>query len=147
MARPGRNRAHADEQQCCAVPAFKIDDVAPHEIPGLSRFSGLSVRNFLLGNSQGSNGILCRARLSIRTPDTRCGRPQYFASAVHPREKSASATPNSNSNGNNGYVRRTRPACHLRQIFFVLTTLTHRPPSIIPANGFLAADFTYRVPG
>ena len=85
---PGESGSLLMSNNAAPFPAFKIDDVAPHNIPGLSKIFGPFARSSLLGNYLGSNGnsvLVAHMPLIPRIPQR--GRPEYFSSTIYPRGK------------------------------------------------------------
>jgi hypothetical protein len=128
-------------------PAFKIDDVIPHRIPGLSRILGPFRTEFFIGQLTGQTWELCElcARSNPFYPNAGPNpSPQPF---IHGEKISFQPTPNLEF-GMGITAMFGGPGLPVTWHNFLRTYYAHSPLAANnPGKRISAADFTYRVPG
>lgn len=127
--------------------AFKIDDVMPHKIPGLSRILGPFRTEFFIGQLSGQQWELCDACSQSDPVYHTVGpnpSPQPF---IHGEKISFQPTPNLEF-GMGITAMFGGPGLPVTFGNFFRTYYTHSPLAISnPGKRISAADFTYRIPG
>jgi membrane-associated phospholipid phosphatase len=130
-------------------PAFKIDDVAPHEIPGLSRVLGPFRTEFFIGQLSGQQWELC----TVPTCQSYPGYPDVVGPYpspqpfIHGEKISFQPTPNFEF-GMGITAMFGGPGLPVTFGNFFRTYYVHSPTSANnPGKRISSADFTYRVPG
>jgi len=130
-------------------PAFKIDDVAPHEIPGLSRILGPFRAEFFIGQLSGHQWEYC----NVPTCKSYPGYPNVVGPNIAPQpfihggKVSFQPTPNLEF-GMGITAMFGGPGLPVTFGNFFRTYYVHSPNAANnPGKRISAADFTYRVPG
>ena len=130
-------------------PAFKIDDVAPHRIPGLSRILGPARTEFFIGQLSGQLWEFC----SVPTCQTNPGYPGVVGPNISPQPfihgEKISFQPTPNFEFGMGITAMFGgPGLPVTFGNFFRTYYIHSPNAANnPGKRISAADFTYRVPG
>lgn len=146
---PGESGSLLLSDNAAPFPMLKIDDVAPHEIPGLSRLLGPFRTEFFVGQLSGQHWEFC----SVPTCQTYPGytevvgpnvSPQPF---IHGEKISFQLTPNFEF-GMGVTAMFGGPGLPVTFGNFFRTYYTHSPAAANnPGKRISAADFTYRIPG
>jgi len=130
-------------------PAFKIDDVSPHKIPGLSRILGPYRSEFFIGQLSGQQWEFCGAPTCLSYP----GYPDVVGPYISPQpfihggKISFQPTPNLEF-GMGITAMFGGPGLPVTFGNFFRTFYFHSPNAANnPGKRISAADFTYRVPG
>jgi hypothetical protein len=130
-------------------PAFKIDDVAPHKIPGLSRILGPFRTEFFIGQLSGQQWEYC----TVPTCRSYPGYPGVVGPNVSPQPfiqgGKISFQPTPNFEFGMGYTAMFGgPGLPVTFGNFFRTFYVHSSSAANnPGKRISAADFTYRVPG
>src|SRR5271165_1564204 len=128
MARPGRSRFVADEQQRRAVPGVQDRRRRAPQYPWTFKNPGSFSYGILYWTALWATmGVLYRANLPIVPGLSRRSWPQYLAAAIYPRGKDQFSTHSESRirDGNHGHVWRTGVAGHVRELFsYLLRSLT-----------------------
>jgi hypothetical protein len=129
-------------------PMVKIDDVVPHEIPGLSRILGPARAEFFVGQLSGQHWEEC----ALTTCNTYPGyanvvgpniSPQPF---IHGEKISFQPTPNLEF-GMGVTAMFGGPGLPVTFGNFFRTYYAHTAPARNPGKRVSAADLSYRIPG
>jgi membrane-associated phospholipid phosphatase len=146
---PGEMGSLLMSNNAAPFPAFKIDDVVPHRIPGLSRILGPFRTEFFIGQLSGQQWEFCTVPTCQSYPGfpTVVGpniSPQPF---IHGDKISFQPTPNFEF-GMGVTAMFGGPGLPVTFGNFFRTYTTHSPNAANnPGKRISAADFTYRVPG
>jgi hypothetical protein len=130
-------------------PAFKIDDVSPHWIPGLSRILGPYRAEFFIGQLSGQQWEYC----SVPTCQSYPGYPNVVGPNISPQPfihgDKISFQPTPNFEFGMGITAMFGgPGLPVTFSNFFRTFYVHSPNAANnPGKRISAADFTYRVPG
>jgi membrane-associated phospholipid phosphatase len=144
---PGESGSFLMSNNAAPFPMVKIDDVMPHEIPGLSRVLGPVRAEFFLGQLSGQRWEFCQAAscqiadraLHVVGPDI---SPQPF---IHGEKISFQPTPNLEF-GMGITAMFGGPGLPVTFSNFFRTYYVHTIPINNPGKRISAADFTYRIP-
>jgi len=146
---PGESGSLLMSNNAAPFPTFKIDDVAPHNIPGLSKILGPFRTEFFIGQLSGQQWELCTAPTchsysgypGVVGPNI---SPQPF---IHGEKISFQPTPNLEF-GMGVTAMFGGPGLPVTFGNFFRTYYIHSPTAANnPGKRISAADFTYRVPG
>ncbi len=146
---PGESGALLMSNNAAPFPMLKIDDVVPHEIPGLSRLLGSFRTEFFVGQLSGQHWEFCTVPACQTYPGYTdvVGpniSPQPF---IHGEKISFQPTPNFEF-GMGITAMFGGPGLPVTFGNFFRTYYTHSPNSASnPGKRISAADLTYRVPG
>lgn len=146
---PGESGSLLMSNNAAPFPAFKIDDVAPHKIPGLSRILGPFRTEFFIGQLSGQQWELCTAPTCQSYPGSPgvVGpniSPQPF---IHGEKISFQPTPNLEF-GMGVTAMFGGPGLPVTFGNFFRTYYIHSPSAANnPGKRISSADFTFRVPG
>jgi len=146
---PGEAGSLLMSNNAAPFPAFKIDDVAPHNIPGLSKILGPFRTEFFIGQLSGQRWEYCivpTCRSYPGYPDVVGPNisPQPF---IHGEKISFQPTPNLEF-GMGITAMFGGPGLPVTFGNFFRTYYVHSPNSATnPGKRISTADFTYRVPG
>jgi hypothetical protein len=130
-------------------PAFKIDDVAPHKIPGLSRILGPARTEFFIGQLSGQQWEYC----TVPTCQSYPGYPGVVGPNISPQPfihgEKISFQPTPNFEFGMGITAMFGgPGLPVTFGNFFRTYYIHSPNAANnPGKRISAADFTYRIPG
>jgi membrane-associated phospholipid phosphatase len=130
-------------------PAFKIDDVVPHKIPGLSRILGPARSEFFIGQLSGQQWEYC----TVPTCQSYPGYPGVVGPNISPQPfihgEKISFQPTPNFEFGMGITAMFGgPGLPVTFGNFFRTYYVHSPNAANnPGKRISAADFTYRVPG
>jgi membrane-associated phospholipid phosphatase len=130
-------------------PAFKIDDVSPHRIPGLSRILGPYRAEFFIGQLSGHQWEYCTVPVCQSYP----GYPGVVGPNISPQPfiqgDKISFQPTPNFEFGMGITAMFGgPGLPVTFENFFRTFYVHSPNAATnPGKRISAADFTYRVPG
>jgi hypothetical protein len=119
-------------------PAFKIDNVMPYEIPGLSRLLGPLRAEFFVGQLSGQTWEFNAPNIIGPNPN-----PQPF---IHGEKFSFKPTPNLEF-GMGVTAMFGGPGLPVTWHNFLRTFYSHTSGTNDPGKRFSSADFSYRVPG
>jgi Capsule assembly protein Wzi/PAP2 superfamily len=146
---PGESGALLMSNNAAPFPMLKIDDVVPHEIPGLSRILGPFRTEFFVGQLSGQHWEFCTASLCQPYP----GYPNVVGPNVSPQPfihgEKISFQPTPNFEFGMGITAMFGgPGLPVTFGNFFRTYYVHSPsPANNPGKRISSADFTYRVPG
>jgi hypothetical protein len=130
-------------------PAFKIDDVVPHKIPGLSRVLGPARTEFFIGQLSGQQWEYC----NVPTCQSYPGYPNVVGPNISPQPfihgEKISFQPTPNFEFGMGITAMFGgPGLPVTFGNFFRTYYVHSSNAANnPGKRISAADFTYRVPG
>jgi hypothetical protein len=130
-------------------PAFKIDDVVPHKIPGLSRILGPARTEFFIGQLSGQQWEYCTVPSCQSYP----GYPGVVGPNISPQPfihgEKISFQPTPNLEFGMGITAMFGgPGLPVTFGNFFRTYYIHSPNAANnPGKRISAADFTYRIPG
>ncbi len=146
---PGEAGSLLMSDNAAPFPAFKIDDISPHKIPGLSRLLGPFRTEFFIGQLSGQHWEFCSLPTCQSHP-AYAGvvgpviSPQPF---IHGEKISFQPTPNLEF-GMGITAMFGGPGLPVTFGNFFRTYYVHSPNAANnPGKRLSAADFTYRVPG
>jgi membrane-associated phospholipid phosphatase len=146
---PGEAGSLLLSNNAAAFPAFKIDDVVPHEIPGLSKILGPVRAEFFIGQLSGHQWEFCAASTCQSYP----GYPNVVGPNISPQpfihgEKiSFQPTPNLEI-GMGVTAMFGGPGLPVTFGNYFRTYYAHSPTAVNnPGKRISAADLSYRVPG
>jgi membrane-associated phospholipid phosphatase len=131
-----------------SFPAFKIDDVVPHNIPGLSKVLGPFRTEFFIGQLSGQQWEFCAAPTCPSYP----GYPGVVGPHISPQPfihgEKISFQPTPNLEFGMGITAMFGgPGLPVTFGNFFRTYYIHSPTAVNnPGKRISAADFTYRVP-
>ncbi len=146
---PGEAGSLLMSNNAAPFPAFKIDDVAPHEIPGLSRLLGPFRTEFFIGQLSGQHWEFCAAPSCQSYP----GYPNVVGPNISPQPfihgEKISFQPTENLEFGMGITAMFGgPGLPVTFGNFFRTYYAHSSIATTnPGKRISAADFTYRVPG
>jgi hypothetical protein len=146
---PGEAGSLLMSNNAAPFPAFKIDDVAPHNIPGLSRILGPFRTEFFIGQLSGQHWEYCIAPTCQSYP----GYPDVVGPNIVPQPfihgEKISFQPTANLEFGMGITAMFGgPGLPVTFGNFFRTYYIHSPsPAHNPGKRISAADFAYRVPG
>ncbi len=128
-------------------PMVKIDDVAPHEIPGLSRILGPFRTEFFIGQLSGQHWEFCTVASCQSYP----GDPGIVGPSISPQPfihgDKISFQPTPNFEFGMGITAMFGgPGLPVTFHNFFRTYYAHTTPAANPGKRISAADFTYRIP-
>ena len=130
-------------------PAFKIDDIAPHRIPGLSRILGPFRTEFFIGQLSGHHWEQC----TVSTCQSYPGSPGVVGPDISPQPfihgEKISFQPTPNFEFGMGVTAMFGgPGLPVTFGNFFRTFYAHSPNAANnPGKRISAADFSYRLPG
>jgi membrane-associated phospholipid phosphatase len=146
---PGEAGSLLMSDNAAPFPAFKIDDVSPHRIPGLSRLLGPFRTEFFIGQLSGQQWEFC----SVPTCQSYPGHPGVVGPSISPQPfihgEKISFQPTPNLEFGMGITAMFGgPGLPVTFGNFFRTYYVHSPSAANnPGKRISAADFTYRVPG
>jgi hypothetical protein len=146
---PGEAGSLLMSNNAAPFPVFKIDDVAPHEIPGLSRLLGPFRTEFFIGQLSGQHWEFCAATSCQSYP----GYPNVVGPNISPQPfihgEKISFQPTENLEFGMGITAMFGgPGLPVTFGNFFRTYYAHSSIATTnPGKRISAADFTYRVPG
>jgi len=146
---PGEAGSLLMSNNAAPFPAFKIDDVAPHNIPGLSRILGPFRTEFFIGQLSGQHWELC----TVPTCKSYPGYPGVVGPNIAPQPfihgEKISFKPTPNLEFGMGVTAMFGgPGLPVTFGNFFRTYYVHTPNlTKNPGKRVSAADLTYRVPG
>ena len=146
---PGESGSLLMSNNAAPFPAFKIDDVAPHEIPGLSKILGPFRTEFFIGQLSGQQWEYCVAPACQSYP----GYPDVVGPNISPQPfihgEKISFQPTPNFEFGMGITAMFGgPGLPVTFGNFFRTYYAHSSTAVNnPGKRISAADFTYRVPG
>ncbi len=146
---PGESGSLLMSNNAAPFPTFKIDDVAPHNIPGLSKILGPFRTEFFIGQLSGQQWELCTAPTCKSYP----GYPGVVGPNISPQPfihgEKISFQPSPNLEFGMGVTAMFGgPGLPVTFGNFFRTYYIHSPNAANnPGKRISAADFTYRVPG
>jgi hypothetical protein len=146
---PGESGSLLMSDNAAPFPAFKIDDVSPHNIPGLSRILGPFRTEFFIGQLSGQQWEFC----SVPTCQSYPGYPGVVGPNISPQPfihgEKISFQPTPNLEFGMGITAMFGgPGLPVTFGNFFRTYYIHSPSAANnPGKRISAADFTYRVPG
>jgi membrane-associated phospholipid phosphatase len=146
---PGESGSLLMSNNAAPFPAFKIDDVAPHNIPGLSRILGPFRTEFFIGQLSGQRWEFC----SVPTCQSYPGYPGVVGPNISPQPfihgEKISFQPTPNLEFGMGITAMFGgPGLPVTFGNFFGTYYIHSPNlAKNPGKRISAADFTYRIPG
>jgi hypothetical protein len=130
-------------------PAFRIDDISPHKIPGLSKILGPSRSEFFIGQLSGQQWEFC----TVPSCQTYPGYPGVVGPNISPQPfiqgGKISFQPTPNFEFGMGYTAMFGgPGLPVTFGNFFRTFYAHSSTAANnPGKRTSAADFTYRIPG
>ena len=145
---PGESGSLLMSNNAAPFPTFKIDDVAPHNIPGLSRVLGPFRTEFFIGQLSGQQWEFCSAPTCQSYP----GYPDVVGPHISPQPfihgEKISFQPTPNFEFGMGITAMFGgPGLPVTFGNFFRTYYVHSPsPANNPGKRISAADFTYRLP-
>jgi membrane-associated phospholipid phosphatase len=146
---PGESGSLLLSNNAAPFPMLKIDDVAPHKIPGLSRILGPFRTQFFVGQLSGQHWEECRASTCQSYP----GYPNVVGPSISPQPfihgEKISFQPTPNFEFGMGITAMFGgPGLPVTFGTFFDTYYVHTSNlTKNPGKRVSAADFTYRVPG
>jgi Capsule assembly protein Wzi/PAP2 superfamily len=146
---PGESGSLLMSNNAAPFPTFKIDDVAPHNIPGLSRVLGPFRTEFFIGQLSGQSWEFCAAPTCQSYP----GYPGIVGPNISPQPfihgEKISFQPTPNLEFGMGFTAMFGgPGLPITFGDFFRTYYVHSSNTASnPGKRISAADFTYRVPG
>ncbi len=146
---PGEAGSFLMSDNAPAFPAFKIDDISPHKVPGLSRILGPFRTEFFVGQLSGQQWELC----TVPTCQSYPGYPGVVGPNISPQPfihgEKISFQPTPNLEFGMGITAMFGgPGLPVTFGNFFRTYYVHSPNSARnPGKRISAADFSYRVPG
>ncbi len=146
---PGESGSLLLSSNAAPFPTFKIDDVAPHNIPGLSKILGPFRTEFFIGQLSGQQWELC----TVPTCKSYPGYPGVVGPNISPQPfihgEKISFQPTPNLEFGMGVTAMFGgPGLPVTFGNFFRTYYIHSPTAANnPGKRISAADFTYRVPG
>jgi hypothetical protein len=146
---PGESGSLLMSNNAAPFPTFKIDDVAPHNIPGLSKILGPFRTEFFIGQLSGQQWELCTAATCQSYP----GYPGVVGPNISPQPfihgEKISFQPTPNLEFGMGVTAMFGgPGLPVTFGNFFRTYYIHSPSAANnPGKRISAADFTYRIPG
>ena len=146
---PGESGSLLMSNNAAPFPAFKIDDVAPHNIPGLSKILGPVRTEFFIGQLSGQHWEFC----TVPTCQSFPGYPGVVGPNVSPQPfihgEKISFQPTPNLEFGMGITAMFGgPGLPVTFGNFFSTYYVHTPNlAKNPGKRISAADFTYRIPG
>jgi hypothetical protein len=146
---PGESGSLLMSNNAAPFPAFKIDDVVPHNIPGLSKILGPFRTEFFVGQLSGQQWEFCAAPTCQSYP----GYPDVVGPHISPQPfihgEKISFQPTENLEFGMGITAMFGgPGLPVTFGNFFRTYYAHSSIATTnPGKRISAADFTYRVPG
>jgi membrane-associated phospholipid phosphatase len=146
---PGESGALLMSNNAAPFPMLKIDDVVPHEIPGLSRILGPLRTEFFVGQLSGQHWEECTARTCQSNP----GYANVVGPTISPQPfiygEKISFQPTPNFEFGMGVTAMFGgPGLPVTFGNFFRTYYIHTPNlANNPGKRVSAADFSYRIPG
>jgi hypothetical protein len=146
---PGESGSLLMSNNSAPFPALKVDDVSPHEIPGLSRILGPFRSEFFIGQLSGQQWELC----TVPTCQSYPGYPGIVGPKIAPQPfihgEKISFHPTPNFEFGMGIAAMFGgPGLPVTFGTFFHTYYIHTPNlAKNPGKRLSAADFTYRIPG
>ncbi|MGD0179491.1 MAG: capsule assembly Wzi family protein [Terriglobales bacterium] len=146
---PGESGSLLMSDNSAPFPALKVDDVSPHEIPGLSRILGPFRSEFFIGQLSGQQWELC----TVPTCQSYPGYPNIVGPKIVPQPfihgEKISFQPTPNLEFGMGIAAMFGgPGLPVTFGTFFNTYYIHTPNlAKNPGKRLSAADFTYRIPG
>jgi hypothetical protein len=146
---PGEAGSLLMSDNAAPFPAFKIDDIAPHNIPGLSKILGPFRTEFFIGQLSGQQWEFCTAPTCHAYP----GYPNVVGPNISPQPfihgEKISFQPTPNLEFGMGITAMFGgPGLPVTFGNFFRTYYAHSSTAVNnPGKRISAADFTYRVPG
>jgi hypothetical protein len=145
---PGESGSLLMSDNAAPFPMVKLDDVSPHEIPGLSRILGPFRTEFFIGQLSGQHWEEC----DLPTCRTYPGYPDVVGSNITPQPfihgEKISFQPTPNFEFGMGFTAMFgSPGLPVTFGDFFRTYYIHSPAAAnYPGTRISAADLTYRVP-
>jgi len=145
---PGESGSLLMSNNAAPFPAFKIDDVVPHNIPGLSKILGPFRTEFFVGQLSGQQWEFCTAPTCQSYP----GYPDVVGPHISPQPfihgEKISFQPTPNLEFGMGITAMFGgPGLPVTFGNFFRTYYVHSPTAVNnPGKRISAADFTYRLP-
>ena len=147
---PGESGSLQMTNNAAPFPMIKIDEVAPHEIPGLSRLLGPSRAEFFVGQLSGHHWEFC----VVSTCQSYPGHPDVVGPNISPQPfiqgGKISFQPTRNLEFGMGMTAMFGgPGLPVTFDNFFRTYYAHTPQDLSknPGKRFSAADVTYKIPG
>ena len=146
---PGEAGSLLMSDNAAPFPAFKIDDVAPHQIPGLSKILGPFRAEFFIGQLSGHEWEFCIAPTCQSYP----GHPDVVGPNISPQPfihgEKISFQPTQNLEFGMGVTAMFGgPGLPVTFGNYFRTYYAHSPTAVNnPGKRISSADLTYRVPG
>jgi len=146
---PGESGSLLMSNNAAPFPAFKIDDVAPHNIPGLSKILGPFRTEFFIGQLSGQQWEFC----TVPTCQSYPGYPNVVGPKISPQPfihgEKISFQPTPNLEFGMGITAMFGgPGLPVTFGNFFRTYYVHSSTAVNnPGKRISAADFTYRLPG
>jgi len=145
---PGESGSLLMSNNAAPFPMVKIDDVVPHEIPGLSRILGPVRGEFFIGQLSGQHWELCL----LPTCQSYPGSPGVVGPSISPQPlihgEKISFQPTPNLEFGMGITAMFGgPGLPITFGTFFRSYYVHTTPAQNPGKRVSAADFSYRVPG
>ena len=146
---PGEAGALLMSDNAAPFPTFKIDDIAPHNIPGLSRILGPFRTEFFVGQLSGHHWEFC----TVPTCQSYPGYPDVVGPSISPQPfihgEKISFQPTPNLEFGMGVTAMFGgPGLPVTFGNFFRTYYVHAPTAANnPGKRTSAADFSYRIPG
>jgi hypothetical protein len=146
---PGESGSLLMSNNAVPFPTFKIDDVAPHKIPGLSKILGPFRTEFFIGQLSGQRWEFC----TVPTCQSYPGFPGVVGPNISPQPfihgEKISFQPTPNLEFGMGVTAMFGgPGLPVTFGNFFRTYYIHSPSAANnPGKRISSADFTYRVPG
>jgi hypothetical protein len=146
---PGESGSLLMSNNAAPFPTFKIDDVAPHNIPGLSKILGPFRTEFFIGQLSGQQWEYC----IVPTCQSYPGYPGVVGPNISPQPfihgEKISFQPTPNLEFGMGITAMFGgPGLPVTFGNFFRTYYIHSPTAANnPGKRISAADFTYRIPG
>src|ERR1700722_3552128 len=146
---PGESGAMLMSDNAAPFPMVKVDDVMPHEVPGLSRILGPFRTQFFIGQLSGQRWEFCSAPTCVTNP----GYPGVVGPNISPQPfihgEKISFQPSRNFEFGMGVTAMFGgPGLPVTFGNFFRTYYAHSSSATNnPGKRISSADFTYRVPG
>ena len=144
---PGESGSLLMSDNARTFPMVKIDDIAPHEIPGVSRVLGPFRTEFFIGQLSGQHWEYCVVPQCHSYP----GYPDVVGPNISPQPfihgDKISFQPTPNFEFGMGFTAMFGgPGLPVTFHNFFRTYYAHTTPATNPGKRMSAADFTYRIP-
>jgi len=144
---PGESGSLLMSDNAAPFPMVKVDDVMPHEIPGLSHILGPFRTEFFIGQLSGHHWDFCAASTCQSYP----GYPDIVGPNISPQPfihgEKISFQPTPNLEFGMGITAMFGgPGLPVTFGNYFRTYYAHSTPAMNPGKRISAADFTYRIP-